>query len=58
MASSSDFSTLVASAWGDSIYLSQDKGLTWQQMNSGSARWKAVTASSTGSRLAAAAFNG
>ena len=54
VASSSDFSVLVGSVSGGYLYLSLDKGVSWQQMSSGTATWTQVACSSSGSRLVAA----
>jgi hypothetical protein len=58
IASSSDGSKLVASAFGDGVYISMDSGLTWTETNSTSGNWRCVACSADGSKLFAARYGG
>lgn len=58
LASSWDFSQLVATVSGDYIYKSVDSGVSWTKLtNSGSRSWRGITASYDFTKYAACVYN-
>lgn len=59
VASSSDWTKLVACSYSDTIYTSSDSGVTWiQRISSTSQDWRSVASSSDGTKLVASTFSG